>query len=492
MRKGPLAAMAALLVLSLALLIGAHLAVNSRRDQVDWNVTVLEGDLSAAQGVTAAIRLQDREGNLFWDTALTIGSEGYETDTDFTFLQEPPPYEGIDREPYLSTFDLNYTQGWTWGVALEPEDQTLVEQGDARPMEEFPDIPWRAVRDVASRVEPSGEEVEIVDLSDYYDQYPLFLTEYVEDERVGGPRYSGPLTRALAPTLGPVPEDTLLEIRVEKAEDGLLESVDVDEHVEEDGSTESLWPVIRSLPWDDGFLVCAWMESGRGRVSLPAEEPLGQGICYLSTEGDGELTLCLPFDLSRTEILDMELDSEGQLLVWTCEEDTLFLTVADPDTGAVRQRLELLETKNPGLRLIHQGENCLLVVSFDDEGRFCLLERQEGAYKLVLRDRLLSESVEDPCYPVEFQLFLCGTSVLWDGERMIWTLGEGAPEPEYGGLSKPIPLAVYDRTGRRCLAVLDNSLGRERVWVKDTYRFRDEDPVALDWTNAERPGVNQA
>ena len=212
----------------------------------------------------------------------------------------------------------------------------------------------------------------------------------------------------------------------------------------------------------------------------------------MSTEGDGELTFRVPLDLSGEEFLDMELDSEGQLLVWTCEEDTLFLTVADPDTGAVRQRLELLETKNPGLRLIHQGENCLLVVPFDDEGRFCLLERQEGAYKLVLRDRPLSESVEDPCYPVEFQLFLCGTSVLWDGERMIWTLGEGAPEPEYGGLSKPIPLAVYDRTGRQCLAVLDNSLGRERVWVKDTYRFREEDPVALDWTNAERPSVNQA
>ena len=76
MRKGPLAAMAALLVLSLALLIGAHLAVNSRRDQVDWDVTVLEGDLSAAQGVTAAIRLQDLYVYLFWDTALTIGRRG--------------------------------------------------------------------------------------------------------------------------------------------------------------------------------------------------------------------------------------------------------------------------------------------------------------------------------------------------------------------------------------------------------------------------------
>ena len=485
MRKGPLAAMAALLVLSLALLIGAHLAVNSRRDQVDWDVTVLEGDLSAAQGVTAAIRLQDREGNLFWDTALTIGPEGYEADTDFAFLQEPLPYEEIDRKPYLDTFDLDLSRYWPWGVPLEPE-----KQGYAMSMENNPAIPWLAVRDVASRIEPGGEGVEIVDLSDFYDRFPLFLTEYVEDERVGGLRHSGPLTRALAPTLGPVAEDTLLEIRVKKSEDGLLESVDVDEHVEEDGSTESLWPVIRSLPWDDGFLVCAWMESGRGRVSLPAEEPLGQGICYLSTEGDGELTLCLPFDLSRTEILDMELDSEGQLLVWTCEEDTLFLTVADPDTGAVRQRLELLETEDPDIWRTHQGENCLLALSDDDEGRFCLLERQEGTYTLVLRDRLLSESVEDPRYPVEFRLFLCGTSVLWDGERMIWTLGEGAQE--YTVLSQSIPLAVYDRTGRRCLAALDCGLGRERAKWTDYYRFRDEDPVALDWTNAERPGVNQA
>ena len=128
------------------------------------------------------------------------------------------------------------------------------------------------------------------------------------------------------------------------------------------------------------------------------------------------------------------------------------------------------------------------MVPFDDEGRFCLLERQEGAYKLVLRDRLLSESVEDPCYPVEFQLFLCGTSVLWDGERMIWTLGEGAPEY---GLSQPIPLAVYDRAGRRCLAVLDCGLGRERAKWTDYYRFRDENPVALAWTNAESSGANQ-
>lgn len=483
MRKGPLAAMAALLVLSLALLIGAHLAVNSRRDQVDWDVTVLEGDLSAAQGVTAAIRLQDREGNLFWDTALTIGPEGYEADTDFAFLQEPLPYEEIDRKPYLDTFDLDLSRYWPWGVPLEPE-----KQGYAMSMENNPAIPWLAVRDVASRIEPGGEGVEIVDLSDFYDRFPLFLTEYVEDERVGGLRHSGPLTRALAPTLGPVAEDTLLEIRVKKSEDGLLENLSIDRASDQE---RVLWPRLQCIPWREGLLVYAWLVDdwyGNKEAPLPADTPLGRGICYLPTEEDGELTLCLPLDLSRTEILDMELDSEGQLLVWTCEEDTLFLTVADPDTGAVRQRLELLETKNPGLRLIHQGENCLLVVSFDDEGRFCLLERQEGAYKLVLRDRLLSESVEDPCYPVEFQLFLCGTSVLWDGERMIWTLGEGAPEY---GLSHPIPLAVYDRTGRRCLAVLDNSLGRERVWVKDTYRFRDEDPVALAWTNAESSGANQ-
>ena len=485
MRKGPLAAMAALLVLSLALLIGAHLAVNSRRDQVDWDVTVLEGDLSAAQGVTAAIRLQDREGNLFWDTALTIGPEGYEADTDFAFLQEPLPYEEIDRKPYLDTFDLDLSRYWPWGVPLEPE-----KQGYAMSMENNPAIPWLAVRDVASRIEPGGEGVEIVDLSDFYDRFPLFLTEYVEDERVGGLRHSGPLTRALAPTLGPVAEDTLLEIRVKKSEDGLLENLSIDRASDQE---RVLWPRLQCIPWREGLLVYAWLVDdwyGNKEAPLPADTPLGRGICYLSTERDGELTLCLPFDLSRTEILDMELDSEGQLLVWTCEEDTLFLTVADPDTGAVRQRLELLETEDPDIWRTHQGENCLLALSDDDEGRFCLLERQEGAYKLVLRDRLLSESVEDPCYPVEFQLFLCGTSVLWDGERMIWTLGEGAQE--YTVLSQSIPLAVYDRTGRQCLAVLDCGLGRERAKWTDYYRFRDEEPVALDWTNAERPGVNQA
>lgn len=485
MRKGPLAAMAALLVLSLALLVGAHLAVNSRRDQVDWDVTVLEGDLSAAQGVTATIRLQDREGNLFWDTALTIGPEGYEADTDFAFLQEPLPYEEIDRKPYLDTFDLDLSRYWPWGVPLEPE-----KQGYAMSMENNPAIPWLAVRDVASRIEPGGEGVEIVDLSDFYDRFPLFLTEYVEDERVGGLRHSGPLTRALAPTLGPVAEDTLLEIRVKKSEDGLLENLSIDRASDQE---RVLWPRLQCIPWREGLLVYAWLVDdwyGNKEAPLPAEEPLGQGICYLSTEGDGELTFRVPLDLSGEEFLDMELDSEGQLLVWTCEEDTLFLTVADPDTGAVRQRLELLETEDPDIWRTHQGENCLLALSDDDEGRFCLLERQEGTYTLVLRDRLLSESVEDPRYPVEFRLFLCGTSVLWDGERMIWTLGEGAQE--YTVLSQSIPLAVYDRTGRRCLAALDCGLGRERAKWTDYYRFRDEDPVALDWTNAERPGVNQA
>ena len=43
---------------------------------------------------------------------------------------------------------------------------------------------------------------------------------------------------------------------------------------------------------------------------------------------------------------------------------------------------------------------------------------------------------------------------------MIWTLGGGAPEY---GLSHPFPLAVYDRTGRQCLSVLDCGLGRERA-----------------------------
>ena len=84
---------------------------------------MLEGDLSAAQGVTAAIRLQDREGNLFWDTALTIGPEGYEADTDFAFLQEPP--EDVS-EP---------VQGWSVDTFTAYSTLSLLEVTDAADVE---------------------------------------------------------------------------------------------------------------------------------------------------------------------------------------------------------------------------------------------------------------------------------------------------------------------------------------------------------------------
>lgn len=472
MRKGPLAAMAALLVLSLALLVGAHLAVNSRRDQVDWDVTVLEGDLSAAQGVTAAIRLQDREGNLFWDTALTIGSEGYEADTDFAFLQEPP--EDVS-EP---------VQEWSVDTFTASSTLSLLEVTGAADVEarvlqgEQSDFPWLAIRDVFSRT-PMGEtRTEIVDLADYYEEFPLMVTEY--QSSVSG-RIVSDHPRTLAPTLGPMPENTMVEITVNRNRTVTVSAM---------AESETLWPQIQFLPWGEGGLVYADMVNQTGdRAPFSSDIPLGQGICYLSTEGDGELTLCLPFDLSRTEILDMELDSEGQLLVWTCEEDTLFLTVADPDTGAVRQRLELLDMGDGYLSMTSQREDCLLVTveSRDSGGRFCLLERQTGAYAPALEGRLDAPEAEEDRHALEDDLLEQGTVFLWDGERLVWTVGDVL----YSEITRGIPLAVYDKTGRQCLAVLDNSLGRERVWVKDTYRFRDEDPVALAWTNAESSGANQ-
>ena len=266
MRKGPLAAMAALLVLSLALLVGAHLAVNSRRDQVDWDVTVLEGDLSAAQGVTAAIRLQDREGNLFWDTALTIGSEGYEADTDFAFLQEPPedvsePVQEWSVDTFTASSTLSLLE-----VTGAADVKTRVLQGEQS------DFPWLAIRDVFSRT-PMGEtRTEIVDLADYYEEFPLMVTEY--QSSVSG-RIVSDHPRTLAPTLGPMPENTMVEITVNRNRTVTVSAM---------AESETLWPQIQFLPWGEGGLVYADMVNQTGdRAPFSSDIPLGQGICYLST-----------------------------------------------------------------------------------------------------------------------------------------------------------------------------------------------------------------
>lgn len=460
MRKGPLWTMAALLVLSLALLIGASLSLDRQKEQIDWSVTVLEGDPAAAEGVTLTLRLQDTGGNLLWDSVLTMDPEGFQAGTGFTYRLDPPKRSVTEvQRSYVHTFSDNGR------LYIYDADKSPDRIAERKASNSNLNLPWRAIQDVLSRT-PEGETVtETVDLSDYYEAFPILVTEYPEKDVIYG---TASEIRLLSPTLGPMPEGTRAEITIGRHSDLEISIMT---------SSDTMWPSITSLPWGDGFLVYAQMGDRMSHdAPMPSDVPLGQGICYLSTQGDGALTLRVPLDLSQVEILETRLDRDDRLQVWLRENGTLVLLIADPDTGEILQRLDLLDIgEDSFLDTIQEEANCLLAATSD--GNFCLLERgADGALSPALKGRLRYTREDEIRGAVVDALMRYGTNILWDGERLIWTAGGDFYPKDI------VPLAVYDRTGPLCLAALECGLFREPTEEEGYYSFQDQDPITLSWT----------
>ena len=454
MRKGPLWTMAALLVLSLALLIGASLSLGRQKEQIDWSVTVLEGDPAAAAGVTLTLRLQDTGGNLLWDSVLTMDPEGFQADTGFTYRLDPPKRS-------VTEVQRSYVHTFSGGGSLYIYDADKSPDQISKSQATHWGLPWDAILDVLSRT-PEGETVtETVDLSDYYEAFPIVVTGEAMSYGTASE------IRLLAPTLGPMPEGTDVEITVGRHSDLEISIMT---------SSDTMWPSITSLPWGDGFLVYAHMGDRMSHdAPMPSDVPLSQGICYLSTQGDGALTLRLPLDLSRVEILETRLGQDDRLQVWLRENGTLVLLIADPDTGEILQRLDLLSVSEDSyLSVIQEEANCLFTVM--GNGDFCLLERgADGALSPALKGRPRSTSGDEIRGAVVDALTRYGSNILWDGERLIWTAGS----QYYYYPMDIVPLAVYDRTGPLCLAVLECGLFREPTEEEGYYSFQDQDPITL-------------
>ena len=164
--------------------------------------------------------------------------------------------------------------------------------------------------------------------------------------------------------------------------------------------------------------------------------------------------------------------------MWLRENGTLVLLIADPDTGEILQRLDLLSVSEDSyLSVIQEEANCLFTVM--GNGDFCLLERgADGALSPALKGRPRSTSGDEIRGAVVDALTRYGSNILWDGERLIWTAGS----QYYYYPMDIVPLAVYDRTGPLCLAALECGLFRERTEEEGYYSFQDQDPITLSWT----------
>ena len=110
MRK-TLAAAAVLLLMPLALLLAADAALRGTEEAVEIRETVLSGDRSAARGVDLTFHVQS-EGHLFWDTAVSLGTETLLPETVFAFSQ----WERREEEPFVPWAEISIS-GTNYGIS---------------------------------------------------------------------------------------------------------------------------------------------------------------------------------------------------------------------------------------------------------------------------------------------------------------------------------------------------------------------------------------
>ena len=402
--KKNLTRLGAVLCLSLAVLVCAHLALGWTEDKVEIRETVLAGDRSAAQGLEIACSVYDDSHHLRWDATLTLGGD-IAPETEFQFFtgrhywEIPPEYTA-----QLYPAPLNFSMS---GRVAEDDQRDAEYEYMVRP-----------AMDAASRTAPGEKRTETLRLADYYDCYPLALEAWTPE----GPIYSTSW-RGSGRTLDreewqrvndyfrmPVPPEATVTVTAERNEAGEL----VEISCEETEAAEQFAPM--------SFLGVASGEALYLPVipSQEAPDQVAAGIHMVPLlEKEDRLTpdldhirLLYPLALAAADdLINFTWNQDGSLLMlYTREAGRLVLTTVDPHTGETVQRLELMDL-GPEEWVDHMDQSALYMVYGNSEDDFVLLREEAGVLSQVLSGKLgLS-------WPMT-EMFSSWSRLAWDGERL--------------------------------------------------------------------------
>lgn len=374
------------LVLSVSGVVYAALSVDDRADEVTYTQRVLLGDPSMVEGVkvTANLKLMRQH---FWTTEHTLGAEP-ENEVDYTYYQtrqsDPIPnrYDGlylsnefdfeIDEEKdisELSGLSLAYRELYEEGSGGKERTERLVRLRDY--YEFYP---------IGARIQLPGTSY-LYWGSDFYSEPPLEAFDengvaVLEDGTVVSMGPEALTIRAFQDFFRiPVLEDEYRNISIdwdgEKAVGwGGGTSADVTDWFNIDTfsvSTDTACYFTFSTGTYDGKIVdTGYIPGGYGIYCLP--------IHPIEKESDfgfdgRELSMVYPLD-PTVEIRGLSVNREGKdLLLFTEEGDTAYLTVLDTATMQTRQRMELLDG----------GDVYLSEIDSREEFRAFTLSRNEPA-----------------------------------------------------------------------------------------------------------------
>ena len=456
--KKSLIRLGAVLCLSLAALVCAHLAVGRASDKVEIRETVLAGDRSAARGLEVSYSVYDDSHHLRWDVALTLGGD-IVPETDFRFFTGRSYWE-IPPEYTVQLYALPLNFGMSGRVAEDDQRDTEYE------------YMVRPAMDAASRTAPGEKRTEKLRLADYYDCYPLALEAWTPE----GPIYSTSW-RGSGRTLDreewqkvndyfrmPVPPEAMVTVTAERNEAGELVEISCEETEAAEqftpmsslgvASGEALYlPVIPSQEAPD--------QVAAGIHVIPLLEKEGR----LTPDLDHIRLLC-PLALAAEDLLHFCWNQDGTLLMlYAREAGRLALTAIDPDTGETVQRLELMDL-GPEDWAGHMDRNGLYMVYGNSGDDFVLLREEAKMFSVVLSGKLgLS-------WPLT-EMFSSRSQLAWDGERLALAGFIQGRENQEDGSRQPMGFgaAVWTREGLQYAGVYEYVPGRDwENWQDGYYR----------------------
>jgi len=206
--------------------------IDSEKECIVITEEVLTGDSAAAAGITLQVATclgrglnwsqSGRRGeHLLWDTAYTIGS-GESAESEFTFSSQVINWKRQDTDSYISCSLLpNFGASY---MGRAGEDSAAYAE---MPLAEI-------VHDVADRTKAGERHQEMIRIGDYYPYYPIWEFAFRTDKNI---RYQEDSLEEdyfvyLTEFFHIPTEEDMLEVTVEKSEEGYLVFVEVGRNLE--------------------------------------------------------------------------------------------------------------------------------------------------------------------------------------------------------------------------------------------------------------------